>query len=436
MTEYPKRLIEVDLPIREISAHARREKSIRHGHISTLHIWWARRPLAACRAVILAALWPDPADPQCPERFRAEATEMMKEWRARRGGPDRDWSDNTAVRAALLHFIAEFANWDHSKNAAHLETARRLVQVAHESLGDARGMKPLVVDPFAGGGAIPLEALRVGADAFASDLNPVAVLLNKVVLEYIPKHGAALVEELQRRGAWVSEQAQSALSRFYPKDADGGMPIAYLWARTIGCEGPGCGAKVPLVRSLWLSKKRGRSVGMRLTPSKGGGDVDVELIQNPNVDEANQGTVRRGSATCPCCGYTTPVASVRAQLKPRQGGAADAKLLCVVTTRAGQPGRFYRLPLEEDLEALRAASEELAQREMRQRQPLSIVPDEHLPIMSGVFNAPIYGHNTWGSLFTPRQAVALATLVQQLALGVDLIVIVELGSHTGRIPAQ
>ena len=206
------------------------------------------------------------------------------------------------------------------------------------------GTRPLVVDPFAGGGAIPLEALRIGADAFASDINPVAVLLNKVMLEYIPKHGARLAEELRRWGAWVKEQAEAELGRFHPKDADGAVPIAYLWARTIRCEGPGCGAEVPLVRSLWLSKKRGRSVGMRLVLRKDRSGVEVEIVENPKVAEANQGTVRRGSATCPCCGYTTPVTSVRTQFKARRGGAADAKLLCVVTTRAGQRGRSYRLP--------------------------------------------------------------------------------------------
>ncbi len=412
ITEYPRRLIEVDLPIKKISAHARREKSIRHGHISTLHIWWARRPLAACRAVTLAALWPDPGDPMCPERFRTEAADVMKKWRNRRGGPNRDWNDATALRAALLDFIAEFANWDNSTNAAHLETARHLVQVAHESLGGASGTKPLIVDPFAGGGGIPLEALRVGADTFASDLNPVAVLLNKVILEYIPKYSSRLAEELRRWGKLVKEEAEEKLARFYPDDPDGAMPIAYLWARTIRCEGPGCGAVVPLVRSLWLSKKRGRSVGMRLRPREDRSGVEVEIVENPKVPEANQGTVRRGSATCPCCGYTTPVASVRTHLKERRGGTADAKLLCVVTTRPNQYGRFYRLPVKKDLEALRAAGEELTRLEAGHKGPLSLMPDEHFPVMSGVFNAPIYGHNTWGSLFTLRQSVALVTLAR------------------------
>ena len=208
---YPKRLIEVDLPIRRISDHARREKSIRHGHISTLHIWWARRPLAACRAVIFAALWPDPADELCPEAFRQVAREWMGKWSKEYLGKVSPQSyprfisiqknpakldDNMELRGAFLDFIADFANWDNSTVKAYLDTSRALTQSAHEALGAclpagraAPGTRPLVVDPFAGGGSIPLEALRVGADAFASDLNSIPVLLNKVVLEYIPKYG-------------------------------------------------------------------------------------------------------------------------------------------------------------------------------------------------------------------------------------------------------
>lgn len=211
MTQYPKRLIEIDLPIKRISAHARREKSIRHGHISTLHIWWARRPLAACRAVICASLWPDPVDPLCPSTFKETARTLVKKWSENNLGllgsesysrfvriqkePARLDNDEE-LRRALLDFIADFSNWDNSTNEKYLETSRSLTQSAHESLGGIPGTKPLVVDPFAGGGSIPLEALRVGADAFASDLNPVAVLLNKVVLEYIPKYGNKLADEV------------------------------------------------------------------------------------------------------------------------------------------------------------------------------------------------------------------------------------------------
>ena len=198
MPSYPKRLIEVDLPIFRISAHARREKSIRHGHISTLHIWWARRPLAACRAVICAALWPDPVDELCPPVFREAAVrivmdfarrvaddsgkispeqEHLKEtaslesigrWeglvKAEQGGTPLDPTDpahQNVLRFALLDFIADFANWDNSTVPAYLETSRALTQAAHEALGGAPGTRPLVVDPFCGGGSIPLEALRV-----------------------------------------------------------------------------------------------------------------------------------------------------------------------------------------------------------------------------------------------------------------------------------
>ena len=201
----------------------------------------------------------------------------------------------------------------------------------------------MVVDPFAGGGSIPLEALRVGADAFASDLNPIPVLLNKVVLEYIPKYGQRLADEVRKWGEWIKQEAEKELADFYPKDPDGATPIAYLWARTIQCEGPGCGAEVPLIRSLWLAKKANRSVALQLVPRPRAKRVDFQIIvkqrggwvhqDDPKTkieDPKFDGTVKRGSATCPCCGYTTPVARVRAQLKERRGGANDARLMCVV----------------------------------------------------------------------------------------------------------
>ena len=355
---YPKRLIEVDLPIKRISAHARREKSIRHGHISTLHIWWARRPLAACRAVICAALWPDPADKLCPASFREAAERVMRDF-AEAAVSNKDiaeicdgesWKRYGEVakggkpiaperlRGLLLDFIGDVAAWEASTNKVFLTTARRLTQAAHEALGGAPGTRPLVVDPFAGGGAIPLEALRVGADAFASDLNPVAVLLNKVVLEYIPKHGRRLADEVHKWGEWVKEHAEKELAEFYPKDPDGATPIAYLWARTIKCEGPGCGAEVPLVRNLWLAKKRSSSVALRIVPDLKSKRVDFAIIEKAKASDVTSGNVARGSATCPCCSYTTSVEAVRSQLAERHGGSHDSRLLCVVTLRPNGRG--------------------------------------------------------------------------------------------------
>jgi putative DNA methylase len=180
-TRVVRRLIETDeMPIGLISEHARKDQNVRKGHLHTLHVWWATRPLAACRAVLMATLLPDPTDEQCPEAFRREAREVLRSFTG------RDLSEPAALRQALLDFIGHFAAWENSAHRAFVETARRLVRAAHPE------SPPLVVDPFAGIGSIPFEALRIGADAFAGDLNPVAVLLNKVALEYLPTYGLRL----------------------------------------------------------------------------------------------------------------------------------------------------------------------------------------------------------------------------------------------------
>jgi putative DNA methylase len=440
--DYPKRLIEVDLPIKRISAHSRRDKSIRHGHISTLHIWWARRPLAACRAVICAALWPDPADDNCPPAFREEARRLMADWaknyleltspesmsRFNRVKNDpKVLADNVELRKALLDFIADFADWDNSTSTRYLEISRALTQAAHSALGGAHGTKPLVVDPFAGGGAIPLEALRVGADAFASDLNPIPVLLNRMMLELIPKAEEGLHREVRKWGAWVREQAENKLAAFYPKDPDGATPIAYMWARTIKCEGPGCGIDIPLLRSLWVAKKPNRSIALRLLGNRQTSAVDFSLITKQEggwVDYHDhrvrvakptfEGTVKRGSATCPCCGYTTPAAQLRKQLSSRRGGTRDARLICVVTTKGDQAGRFYRLPTEADRAALANAARQLDEQERTATDPIDKTPYEPTPEGKGkgagrAFSQRNYGMLQFRDAYTSRQLLTLTT---------------------------
>lgn len=324
---YPRRLIEVDLPIKRISAHARREKSIRHGHISTLHIWWARRPLAACRAVICAALWPDPADPRCPQSFVKKAREQMLAWtphdrqkllsetsrkrfeKARKNSGFFD--DAEELRAALLDFIADFANWDSSTVREYLDTSRALTQAAHDALGGAPGTRPLVVDPFAGGGSIPLEALRVGADAVASDLNPVAVLLNLVV-ETLDINDAVITEYNA-----VANKITRRLNDLWRSQV-----FARFWSRTIQCEGPSCGVEIPLIRNGQLSKRGGYAFEFRRSK-----DGRAEVEQSPiaagvrrpilqvasNVSLSRESTCRNGSVTCPVCDFTHKQAQVARQ---------------------------------------------------------------------------------------------------------------------------
>lgn len=421
MNQYPKRLIEVDLPIKRISAHARREKSIRHGHISTLHIWWARRPLAACRAVICASLWFDPADEKCPESFREAARVQMRSWGKEHRGrksPEsfesfekankdaRLYEDNVYLRGLLLDFIADFANWDNSTNEHYLTTSRSLTDAAHIANGGEPGTRPLVVDPFAGGGAIPLEALRVGADAFASDLNPVAVLLNKVVLEYIPKYGQRLADEVRKWGAWVTEQAEKELAEYYPKDPDGSTPIAYLWARTIVCEGPGCGAEVPMLNQLWIKKKGKPTYAYNFHSNSELKTIESVIVKNPKSSTVELGTTARGSVTCPLCGYTTPATRVRQV--GRQIGLGE-RLLGVVLSIPGSRERKFRMPEEQDFSAIRNVRAAL--NEISSNNGFLNVIKTEIPLSElGRVSVPLYGLTQFKNLFTERQQITFQTL--------------------------
>ncbi len=423
-----KRLAEVDFPIAEVSRHAAREKSIRHGHPSTLHLWWARRPLASSRAVLLALLWPDPCDPLCPTAFKAEARKRLREVPGCNPG-----TTDEELRRALLRFIADFANWDNAAQRTYLDVSRALVKAAHAPVDGATYEAPLVVDPFAGGGSIPLEALRVGCEAFASDLNPVACLILKVMLEDIPRHGLELAEELRRVGAEIKQRAERELADLYPKDPDGATPIAYLWARTVRCESPNCGAEIPLVRSFWLCKKASRKRALRNRVEQLKDQPPrllCEVFEPKTEKEVLAGTVRRAKATCPCCGVVMPPERVRTQLSAQRGGTnvvfdangeriGGARLLAIVTQNAKEIGRQYRSPTERDYKSVREAQERigelLSKSEHGGTNGLCPVPDEPLgrvPVTFGVINVWVYGILKWGDLFSSRQAIALVELIE------------------------
>ena len=313
-----KRLAEVDFPIAVVSKHSAREKSIRHGHPSTLHLWWARRPLAACRAMLIALLLPDPCDPHCPKEFVSQACNILLNMQGRPSSWDKALINNEGLRKVILQFIGDFSDWDNSANPVYLAVSRALIKAAHPE------ETPLVVDPFAGGGSIPLEALRLGCETFASDLNPVACLILKVMLEDIPRHGLELATELRRVGGEIKKQAEKELAEFYPKDPDGATPIAYLWARTVKCEAPNCGAEIPLMRSFWLCKKdsRKRALELKVVRSENGPpSVDFGIFEPSTDKDVRVGTVSRAKATCPCCHIVLQPERVRAQLSEQRGGA-------------------------------------------------------------------------------------------------------------------
>jgi len=431
---YPKRLIEVDLPIRRISAHARREKSIRHGHISTLHIWWARRPLAACRAVICASLWPDPADPLCPAAFIDVAKKEMREWTTherqsllseesrQRFAPARTkkkaFDDLIELRAALLDFIADFANWDSSTVREFLDTSRALTQSAHEALGGGMdvGALPVVLDPFAGGGSIPLELLRVGADGIASDINPIPVLLNRLILE----HGSDRIAEVRKVFADASKEVERrAREMLAPAfmTTIGASPIAYLWARTVQCEGPSCGVEVPMLRTLRLSQKGKESAWLELKLAKVAGVPSFAINVIQQDASTGVGTVKAGSVVCPNCGYTIRGDAARAQLARRKGGSNDARLLAVLERKASGE-KCFRAADDNDLAAVEHANRLLQKLELNSNDSLSVIPNEIIPKerpspnARGLSAVTRTGMATFGDLYNRRQLLVLVVLAK------------------------
>jgi len=368
--------------------------------------------------MLLALLLPDPCDPHCPEGFKEKARGLLPKVQGTAGPKDED------LRHALLKFIGDFANWDNSFHPVYLEVGRGLVKAAHPE------ETPLIVDPFAGGGSIPLEALRLGCEAFASDLNPVACLILKVMLEDIPRHGPKLAEELRKVGAEIKKEAEKELAEFYPIDPDGSKPIAYLWARTVRCESPNCGAEIPLMRSFWLCKKTSRKRALKskiVHPNGKPPYVEFEIFEPKNDKEVPDGTVTRAKASCLYCNTVLHPDRVRAQLREQRGGAdvvfdkdgnriGGARLLAVVTLKTNGHGRHYRLPIEVDYKVVwkaKKAVEEIA--EVKLSNGFSPMPDEPLPPNNtNSFRIPNYGMKQWADISTARQKIALSTLAKRV----------------------
>ncbi|RLJ01185.1 MAG: DNA methylase, partial [Candidatus Aenigmatarchaeota archaeon] len=392
-----RRFIEESFPVKEVSKESAKEKNIRHGHISTLHIWWARRPLASSRATSYAALIPAP--------------ENDEEWDKKR------------------QFIIELSKWENSLNPDIIEKARRDILRANG------GKPPKVLDPFAGGGAIPLEALRLGCEVYASDYNPVAVLIEKCTLEFPQKYGRVkntgewghlkgsvsnpLLEDVKRWGEWVLKEAQKEIGRFYPKDPDGSIPVGYIWARTIPCQNPSCGAEIPLMRQYWLAKKANKKVA--LYPYVDGKEVKFRIVGDgyesmPSGFKPENGTVSRAVATCPVCGHTVKADITR---KLFQTGKSGQRMIAVVLHKPGTKGKRYRLATEKDMEIFREAEKYLEEKRQKLMEEWGIdpVPDEPLPPRGTLgFRIQPYGMKKWGDLFNPRQKLALITFTEKVRL--------------------
>lgn len=394
----PRRLLETSFPLARVSEVAQRERQLRSGNLAALHTYWARKPLSVCRTVLLAALLPDPTDPACPPAFVSQARELL----VRAGRPVAALQTPAGVAEGLTWVLEELAAPEAAATGPWLDLARGLVRAAGTE-------DDLVVDPFAGGGSIPLEALRLGLPAWAGDLNPVAAVLLRALLEDLPRHAEALAEDLARQAAWIMDQARAELAPFYPGSAgEAERTFAYRWLRTAACEGPGCGVRVPLLSQPWLSQRR--RIALRLVAASASKAVEVELVRDPPAHELPQGTIRRGNLTCPLCGFTTPVARLRAQ---GQEQLLPLRLAAVVVV--GPDGtRDYRLPTADDLAAVAAASVELSRRrEAHGSAEPAFTPHEPLPPHGTLgFRVRGYGFQRWGELFLDRQLLTLTTLAR------------------------
>jgi len=380
MSDAPdRRFIEESFPVKEVSIEASREKSIRHGHISTLHTWWARRPLASSRATNYAALIPAPED--------------LDEWNKKR------------------QFIINLCKWENSNERFLTDQARKDILDAYG------GVAPKVLDPFGGGGAIPLEALRLGCETYSNDLNSVAVLIQKCTLEYPQKYGRRLLGEVERWSSKILQQAHKELARFYLNDPDGSVPVGYIWARSIPCQNPACRQNIPLMMQFWLSKTDKKKVSLFPLATESG--VEFKIVGTgyepiPKDFEPENGTVARAVVVCPSCGSTIDANATRRLF---QGGQSAQRMVAVVLHKEGLTGKRYRGATEADMQVFREAEEYLEKKREKLMQEWGIdpVPDEPLPPPGTLgFRIQRYDMNTWGDVFNSRQKLTLITFVEKV----------------------
>ena len=390
-----KKLIEVSLPLDVINREAAREKTIRHGHPSTFHLWWARRPLAACRAVLFASLVDDPSSH--PDRFPSEEAQQ-------------------AERKRLFGIIERLVRWEAIDDATVLSEAQAAIT---QSCGDA---VPTVLDPFCGGGSIPLEAERLGMGVFASDLNPVAVLITRALVEIPPKfsgrapirpsdgsqldvvnwRGArGLAEDVRHYGRWMRDEAKRRVGHLYPaasgNSADGRAApvIAWLWARTITCPNPACGVTMPLLNSLTVSSRGVQPTWLEPVPDRVAKIVRFKIRTGSGAPK--QGSVMRSGATCLACNTAVPLSMVRQIAK---AGGMGSQLVCTVAEGTRQ--RVYLEATEDQIAAAQVT------------RPIDL-PETALPEAALGFRVQGYGITKHWQLFTNRQLVTITTFCDLVA---------------------
>ena len=519
-----KKLIEVAMPIKEISAESVRDKSIRHGHISTLHLWWARRPLPVCRAVVFASLVPDPEDENCPQAFRDACSLLLGQtFDLKNGDSKSDWYKpyddipytsaidrmEDTLRNRLMMFIGKFSDkyiqatkqgksvgakdmlsdaslikWDNKNDENIIGKARKLIWVAHnaasgksakdllaefdtayKAIKDAehalyslpdrhlesvevktkdvtlqqaiyafQDKMPKVFDPFAGGGAIPLEAARLGCMTYGNDINPVAHIIQKGSLEFPQKYGKPIThtnvefEKLYGKetlktipNEWKTytggaatgvripnrlsfdvefyakkllEESEKKIGHLYPVDKDGNKPIAYYWVKVGTCSNPSCKAEVPLLKGFYLVKTSTKQIYLK--PIINGKKIDFEIMHGEFTEK---GWMSK-NLICPCCGSTTSTKDLKEQAKLN---SLKERFIAVISE--SKNGKSYRLPTESEFE-ISVCDRELI-------NPL-LIPNEDMNEIPDLVSGRGWGIKKWSQMFSVRQLITLQNLVNSL----------------------
>ena len=467
-----KRLIEDYLPIVAISAEASREKSVRKGHISTLHLWWARRPLVACRAAVYGALVPASrfvpnggSDEQKKSLGRANAAKFVKALCMYPGEPRTIQEAQRHILIAhadrLTQELAEWKAGNMPKPGWVDESKFSGAKVAMDDIAAGRAPRPRVLDMFAGGGAIPLEALRLGCEAYALDLNPVAHIIQLGTLVYPQKYGnpdptargmtgpqnskgemtwGGLADEVSHWGSWVLKKATADIGDLYPPIPDPHykgkkvalqaewfrehdidqvppgylVPVAYLWTRTVKCKNPGCAATVPLARQTWLCKKTGAFVALKMIARHGEKRVSFEVVESRTArglgfDPAEFS--KSGNAACPFCGTVADIDYIKER---GWNGNIGCQLLTVACVDPKNPRyKVYvagdevekRIPSEESLKTRIKRICNEADLSVPDEQIAGLRPDDNSNTL-GIRVRP-YGMRTFGDLFLQRQQASL-----------------------------
>jgi putative DNA methylase len=404
-----RRVIEDYIPLKALSEEGAREKKDSKGKIAAIHQWWARRPVTSARAAVYGALVPAP------------------EGKNGRGGRSR--------------FITELCRYpgDREKFAA-AETQILEAHAAREgtTVASIRGggsPRPRVVDPFAGGGSIPLEAVRLGCDSFALDINPIAHLVQLVTLDYARRYGPALAHDLERWGKVVGERAKAKIGHLYPQPtvnlrsagtqlrldgtpedggANGVSPVAYVWTRTVKCKRPDCESIVPLAMQTWLSKKKNALVAVRTVANRQNKTIEFTIVSGRSADDLGfdpEAGSSGGNATCPFCQTVADDEYVKAE---GCAGRISRRLMAVVCTRPGAQGKVFLSEREAGAGA-GLDEDDVARRIAEIEKEGLVAPEEPLPAIGTLgFRVQAYGLTRWRDLFTPRQLVCLLTLTKEI----------------------